>query len=265
MPIEGAFDEDLEDGDEPAKPKDESATGLLSAIPATPKAGMANEGMDDSPAHTRIVLAAVLSALLLVGGTALFITKPWDPNAYVTHATEDADTSMDGYPGTITHLTAQDLIEDAEQEAYLEQATQTLRDLESSLEEFSTRAAELEGPLETFVDTGVEPKEDLGESAHDLVSDVKAQADQVASLELKDTELEDRQSFLQLIVSYLTGRVETIAAGWDAYASREANASGVSPRLAVRSALGAGSQGRSLAEWRDLFENSRADLGSKDE
>lgn len=61
-----------------------------------------------------LALIAACVALVLVGGAALIITRPWDPNPYSISATVAADTSMEGYPGKKSHLNDQDRTEESQ-------------------------------------------------------------------------------------------------------------------------------------------------------
>lgn len=59
------------------------------------------------PRTRALVLASVASALLMIG-LALWLTHPWDPDIYSIRATEEKDTSMAGFPGTVESLSGQD-------------------------------------------------------------------------------------------------------------------------------------------------------------
>ncbi len=105
--IEGASDQD--GGDAPGGGADSTRAipRIESAIPSEASPESATVRHDRMP-RTRVLMVAAVAAIALAGGTALWITHPWDPSLYVTHAQTDADTSMAGYPGYISSLTGQD-------------------------------------------------------------------------------------------------------------------------------------------------------------
>lgn len=58
--------------------------------------------------HPGPLLLASFFSILFVCGLALAITHPWNPDANNIKATEEADTSMAGFPGTVESLSGQD-------------------------------------------------------------------------------------------------------------------------------------------------------------
>ncbi len=82
----------LEEGETHAMPRIESA------VPANPEAYDPLNKHDNFP-RARVALVAALASLLVVGGTVLYITHPWNAEAFATKAKVPADTSMAGFPG----------------------------------------------------------------------------------------------------------------------------------------------------------------------
>ncbi len=82
-------------------------TRIESAIPPEDDAALGTRRVDRLPRTRAIVLAALL-AVVVVGGAALLITHPWNPEATRISATTPADTSMQGFPGFLESLTGQD-------------------------------------------------------------------------------------------------------------------------------------------------------------
>lgn len=99
---------------------------IESAIPSESTSGYARERMP----HTKAVVMTALAALAIVGGAALIIAHPWDPNAFVTHNTNPRDTSKAGFPGTVDKLKGQD--------ASTEDATTTLSADEANYKDLSS-------------------------------------------------------------------------------------------------------------------------------
>ena len=201
MPVEGAYDEAW--GEDAALPDPTPGEGpqprLESAIPPVPEAGDDGAERQDARSHLRLVMVAALAALLVVGGTALYITRPWDPDAYRTHAVEDADTSQEGFPGTVTHLEGQDLIEDAERKQYLADAERTIDDFLVLMREVGDECASLEEPVETYLTTGIlEQGPDGLATAREASERLSASYDKVAALDLNGSDYEDRQGAMQI-------------------------------------------------------------------
>ena len=80
---------------------------IESAIPPEDDPTSKVAALEVMPQTSRFALAAVAS-ILLVCGLALAITHPWNPNVHSISATEEADTSMAGFPGTVETLSGQD-------------------------------------------------------------------------------------------------------------------------------------------------------------
>jgi RNA polymerase subunit RPABC4/transcription elongation factor Spt4 len=83
---------------------------IESAIPS--EEDVKNDVRREKPLRMRVIVVAVVASIVLVTGTVLAITHPWDPNALNQRATEDADTSLAGFPGTVDKLTGQDSTDD---------------------------------------------------------------------------------------------------------------------------------------------------------
>ena len=267
MPVEGAYEEtwgsEVEQPDSEPQKDEEPSPELTSAIPPAPEAGDAGPETEDAPTRLRLVVIAALAALLVVGGTALFITRPWDPDAYRTHAIEDADTSKEGFPGTVTHLEGQDLIEGSERRQYLADAEQAIDDFMVLMGEVRITCADLEQPVEEYLSTGVLP-EGTGRlaTARNASERVATLRTKVAELDLRGSDYEDRQESILVTGGYLQGRIDTLCTVWEALESQEDPGDAI---VAVRSAVSAGSEGRSLEEWRSLFENAYAGLEAQEE
>ncbi len=58
--------------------------------------------------RTAAFLVAAAASLVVIGGTTLLITRPWDPASFETRASEQKDVSQAGYPGEHLTLIGQD-------------------------------------------------------------------------------------------------------------------------------------------------------------
>ena len=99
---------EAEDEEEASEPDDTGfIAGIESAIPGPEPEDSPGARHDRMPRPCTFAFAAVL-ALVVVGGSTLLITHPWDPLATQTKATEPADVSMSGFPGVVESLSGQD-------------------------------------------------------------------------------------------------------------------------------------------------------------
>ncbi len=262
LPIEGAFDEEADSFDSTNEDAADSPT-LESALPPSPEENPDEVSTNNAPAHLRLVVVAVIAALLLVGGSALLITRPWDPNAYMTHATEDADTSMEGFPGTVTHLEGQDIIEGKEREAYLKDADKKMGDFIALLGDLSNECAELERPVEEYLESE-ELEEGSGrlDRVREMSEQLSVTTAEIESLDLRGSEYKALQGQALVTAQYLKGRVDTLCGVWEALESAEEPSSAI---VAVKSAVTNGKDGRSLEEWRMLSDNAYATLVGEEE
>ncbi len=81
---------------------------LESAIPATGAGAYSASSVNDMLPRLRHFVVAASAAILIVGGTLVAITHPWDPNANDITAKTPFDTSNAGSPGVVDTLDAQD-------------------------------------------------------------------------------------------------------------------------------------------------------------
>lgn len=257
MPVAGSFEDDWATR-EPQTPDedDDARSSLVSAIPPVPERGEDSVAPEASSTRVRLLLVAVVAASVLIGGTALFITRPWDPDAYVTHAKEDADTSMEGYPGRVSHLSSQDLIEDTERTQYLAAAEPALDAYLEHLRQIADKAIEQHEALDAFLDTGVlEDAQQHVEQTAALAEELGQATEEVAGLKLDASGLEGKQQSELLLGSYLEGWVGLLHDAW------EGASKGMDDRsayFAARGVLSEGREGKTLEEWRGLFENEYA-------
>lgn len=148
--------EDLDFDDGLASEQTHTMPRIESAVPSGPDPYDETAKHDHMP-RTKVVLVASLAALLVVGGTVLAITHPWDPNAFSTRATEPADTSTAGYIGEISTLSGQDTtssnsddtVESADEETY-----EKLSDIYSQLGSIKDELSDSSDKLDDIALTG---------------------------------------------------------------------------------------------------------------
>ena len=263
LPVEGAFDDDWGEGESEQSVADGLVEGpvLQSAIPPRPEPGQEEEEHDDAPTRMRLVVATTLAALALVGGTTLFITRPWNPDAYKTHATEDADTSMEGFPGTITHLSAQDQIEDAERTEYLRNAEESIDAFLPYMTEVGDKCAALEGPTEAYTETGtMEERIDYLSEVSEMRDKYEEELQKISDYDMRGSDHATLYERLKVCAGYLKGRLEAFCYVWETIDGAKNPTEALTQ---TRAAIKNGYDGRSLEEWRNLYENARAGLESE--
>lgn len=129
---------------------------IESAIPSVDAPLTVN--VHDKIPRPRVFVTALALAVCVVGGAALAITHPWDPNATRISATTPADLSQQGFPGTINTLTGQDnrggQSSDADPYEDLHAAWQNLRNLSARIDscEDDLRSVGLSGTLQERTD-----------------------------------------------------------------------------------------------------------------
>lgn len=261
LPVNGSFDEpwDHPDAtDEQEGPRE--VPELASAIPPAPEPGELRGEADDAPARLRLVVISAIAALCVVGGTALYITRPWDPNAYVTHATEEIRDEKSEPVKSVSHLSGQDLMEDAERIEYLQNAEGLVDELVATMAEVAQGCTECEESAEACFQDATLPDESR-------LSQVTEYADRLHGLLTQVTELDLRGSTYEVLAKdaivtaqYLEGRVQTLKTVWETLDSAIDVSSGL---VVAESQMSNGYEGRSLEEWRSLYEHAYAGLEVK--
>ena len=254
MPIVDSFDiatptEDVKDAIVRVEPPE-----LVSAIPPEPVSGSDPEEDSQSSSRNTIMIVSVAAAVALMGGLTLFVAKPWAPNPSITHATEDADTSMAGFPGTVQYLRGQDLLVSDDGKEYAPRAEKLVKAFRSQLGSISESAGELERELQEFVDG----KKTDGARASQarairLRSDFVTLADRVMLLSLSDKDVAKERARLAVLTRYLANELELVDECWT-IAATEGDAKKAASD--IRGVLARGIEGHGMEEWRKLFVNA---------
>ena len=192
---------------------------IESAIPSEPDP--ANEGQygRERLPHTRVFFVAALASLLIVGGSALVITHPWDPQLSDPRATTPADTQLAGFPGTVSKLagqdsTAQDVattIEDADTLTFSK-----LQDAYDQLAQLSSRADQSEELFDSVATRGTADQRQRGaDDAHQLAIDASNLVSSIADIDTLTTgTYTDQKDHLATLASWLRNRVDALYSGW---------------------------------------------------
>lgn len=212
---------EAEDEEEASEPDDTGfIAGIESAIPGPEPEDSPGARHDRMPRPRTFAFAAVL-ALVVVGGSTLLITHPWDPQATQTKATEPADVSMSGFPGVVESLSGQD----DEGGAGQAEATTTydiLEGVHEDLEDLSERVDSSEEALRSLVDGSVKSESSEGlEDARAIsisVSNVIAKLDRLA---YAGGPYDDDFQNLKTLGSWLRNRCDALTYAWELAADSE--------------------------------------------
>lgn len=213
-----AHDDEEGDGRDGA-PMDEthSIPRIESAIPSEGELSQPSAQMDRLP-RLRVLVLAVVCAVVVVGGGVVLITHPWDPSANDIRAKQDADTSMAGFPGSVRQLQGQDARAGSGSGSIESGDERTLR----LLGEAWGQMGELAGRLDQSQDELVSG---YASSSADQLAAGKARADQlsidisnlissIAEIDVTSgTYAEDAQN-LGTLGNWLRNRMDAVSAGW---------------------------------------------------
>ena len=170
------------------------------------------------PRTSRFLVAAVASAAL-VCGLALAITHPWNPDVYSIKATEEADTSMAGFPGTVETLTGQD--SDGRSEVEVPTGDDaTLAQLTEAYGKLGRYAARADANEELFGEVAFE--NDLTErtrgkrEADALAIDVSNLIQSLEKVDVSSGTYVDELEHMNTLGNWLRNRMDTLTAAWKA-------------------------------------------------
>ena len=254
MPIVDSFDIVVSSEVTDDAPIGPESPELVSAIPPEPVSGSDPDEDEQGPSRSRITLVSVVAAVVLMGGLVLFVAKPWSPNPPITHATQDADTSMAGFPGTVQYLRGQDLLVNDDGKEYAPRAEKLVTAFRSQLGTISEAAGVLEQELRQFMDgEKVDDARTRQARAVRLRSDLVSLADRVMLLSLYDKDVAKERARLAVLTRYLSNELEVLDECWTA-ATSEADAKKATSN--IRGVLARGIEGHSMEEWRKLFVNA---------
>lgn len=191
---------------------------IESAIPSEPDPHVESVYGRERLPHTKVFALAAIASLLVVGGAALAIAHPWDPNLTDTRATTPADTSQAGFPGTVERLSGQDR-DSSSATSVLSADEATFEALTSSYEnlaDLSARADELEQKLETTGLTGTSDERKAAEQdAYQLTLDVSNEATTISGIDTQTTgTYADQKANVSTLASWLRNRCDAIYKAW---------------------------------------------------
>jgi hypothetical protein len=191
---------------------------IESAIPAEDDPESKIAVQERMPRTRAFLLASIASAMLIIG-LALWITHPWDPNANSIKATEERDTSMAGFPGTVESLSGQDDRGDSVVEVPSGDDA-TFAQLSDAYEKLGRYEARADESTELFYDKAIDGTlDERSQGKRDsaaLAIDVSNLIDTLNQVDVTSgTYAEDLENLLTL-GNWLRNRVDRISSAWDA-------------------------------------------------
>lgn len=244
-------------GEQEAQPTHAVAEQVESVIPPKPVDGYQTSSPKEHMPHFRVVLVTALCALLAVGGTALAITRPWDPNSNIRHALTDADTSWAGYPGELSHLSGQDKTATKQEEDGFDDSSSDplfdkLTSFYSTLGDISSKADSNEETLRSVVAGNGGDASQGADDAKQLSLDLSNAISDFQDQDMGSSPYEDQAQSLTTLASYLRNRLDAMTQAWSAVTLAPEPTDAASK---VSALLDGGSSGGADA-WKSMFESN---------
>lgn len=224
---------------------------IESAIPPTTPDPTSPVARHDRLPRMRAFFLAAALAVVVVGGTALVITHPWDADFLSIKATTPADTSMAGFPGQMSALSGQDGKSASADEDTL------FSSIEDAYGKLGDLAARVDDAEKTFDSDAA--KADASTREQDQ-SDAKALSIEVSNLITDISQIDsgagtftETLDHLSTLGSWLRNRIDAITAGWDvSVASHDPAADESKIFSAVRGNL----DGSGQSSYKTLFDEN---------
>lgn len=212
--IESAGEGESEDEPGEGEASDNLAR-IESAIPGNDPEASPGAIRDRMPRPRAFAFAALL-ALVVVGGTTLLITHPWDPQATQTKAKEPADTSMSGFPGFVESLSGQDHDREEAPDASSQSTLEVLSEAHEELGELSGQIDSSEGDLRDLIDGSGSVDAETGLERAEAISISVSNA--IAGLEeggFAGGSHDEDISNLKTLGSWLRNRCDSLTRAWE--------------------------------------------------
>lgn len=197
---------------------------LQSAIPPTGPDTFTPSSANDAMPRVRQLIVAGLAAIAIVGGAALLITHPWDPDANNTSAKTPYDTSNAGNPEVVKTLESQDKSASADEEETVS-ADPIFDSLSGCYEQLKDYADRLDASEASLATTGVSGSADERSSG---LSDAKALSIEISNTISTIEQTSDGAgaytetiSNLKTLGNWLRNRCDALTSAWSASSASE--------------------------------------------
>lgn len=188
-----------------------------SAIPSFP----GGNGFDDVRDHLprlRILMVSLGFAVLFVSGLVLYITHPWNPNAFDTKAKVAADTAHAGFPGTKEELQGQDRSSVAQEDVTQSADDATYDKLKDAYESLGKLSTAVEDNEKQFRDSYASAsREDLKkgqDTARDISLKISNVIKQLNAVNVESGTYQKDRSQLITLSNWLRNHMDKLTKGW---------------------------------------------------
>lgn len=168
-------------------------------------------------AHPFPMFLVATLALVVVGGAALALSHPWDPNAYDQRSTTERDTSWAGFPGFFETLSGQDSSGESVEVVSGDEVTyEQLVDIYGRLGDLADRVDDNVALFRDIATSGDRDARSKGRSeASSIAIDVSNLLAEIDQVDVSSgTYAEDARNLWSL-GSWLRNRADTLLAAWD--------------------------------------------------
>ena len=225
---------------------------IVSAIPSAPAANDITSPHDRFP-RMRMLIWALVCAVIFVTSTVLAITHPWNPYAYDIKARVGQDMSQAGSPGVIKELSSQDKSNATDGDVKADD--QSYDQLKSAYEKLGKQQVALNDLESTFRNAVANQQSD---SYSDIASRVRAASIAVSNIiasvqhvHVETHTYEDEKSRLTTLGNWLRNYCDTLSKLCD-YAAKQPRARDLKARVDAK--LGTDDSTNNQDTYKNLFE-----------
>lgn len=238
----------------PAVPasRPQPSSQIVSAIPSAPAANDITSPHDRFP-RMRMLIWALVCAVIFVTSTVLAITHPWNPYAYDIKARVGQDMSQAGSPGVIKELSSQD--KNNATDGDVKADDQSYDQLKSAYEKLGKQQVALNDLESTFRNAVANQQSD---SYSDIASRVRAASIAVSNIiasvqhvHVETHTYEDEKSRLTTLGNWLRNYCDTLSKLCD-YAAKQPHARDLKARVDAK--LGTDDSTNNQDTYKNLFE-----------
>lgn len=171
----------------------------------------------DEITNMRFLFTAVLAAVVVMGGSVLAITHPWNPTALDTKAKTEADTSWAGFPGFFTHLQGQDNgTKDNEVTSGDDHSLQQLLDYHQQLGELNDKLKKnQELFFAIYLSGDAQAREDGQAQAQELSIDISNLINEISQVNVESGTYVDERDNLLSLGNWLRNQSDALSTAWN--------------------------------------------------
>ncbi len=217
LPLFGQSDPLDPSSAEPVDPAERDTRLLPRMQNAIPLPELQEDDEPKSPRAAKSLLIACVAVGVVVLATVLVLAHPWDPHLYDTRASTPADTSMEGFPGTVERLSAQD--KTAEETKPLTADEATFEALTGALETADTLSDELNQEMQDLSaapSASDETRETWAKQAEATSIRISNLITEVQAADVTTGTYASSRDELVTMGNYLRNRADALTSAWQA-------------------------------------------------